>query len=124
MGKRTSPSAATQVLWGGYDGSGGDAIAAGDFGSGELDLAVANFSYNQVMILHGSGAGTFTPAGTYTVGAGPEGIAANDFNGDGKTDLAVNDLNDNTVPLLLGNGDGTFNPVANTHTDDIARPFG
>jgi hypothetical protein len=76
--------AATQVLWGGFNGSGGDAIAVGDFGTGQLDLAVANFSQNQIMILHGQGDGTFTPAGTYLVGAGPEGIAALDFNGDGK----------------------------------------
>jgi hypothetical protein len=122
-GDGTFQPATTQVLWGGFNGSGGDAIAVGDFGTGQLDLAVANFSQNQIMILHGQGDGTFTPAGTYLVGAGPEGIAALDFNGDGKVDLAVNDLNDNTVTLLLGNGDGTFVPVGR-RTDDIARPFG
>jgi hypothetical protein len=123
-GDGTFQPAATQVLWGGTNGSGGDAIAAGDFGTGQVDLAVANFAYNEVMILHGSGDGTFTPAGKYSVGAGPEGIAAIDSNGDGKTDLAVNNLNDGTVALLVGNGDGTFIPVANKYTDDIARPFG
>src|SRR5438132_10243184 len=75
------------------------------------------------MILGGDGHGMFTSAGLYTVGAGPEGIVAADFNGDGKIDIAVNNLNDYSVALLLSNGDGTFVPAAN-RTDDTARPFG
>jgi hypothetical protein len=123
-GDGTFQPAVTQVLWGGFNGSGGDAIAAGDFGTGQVDLAVANFSTAEIMVLHGNGDATFTPAGTYSVGTGPEGIAAMDFNGDGIVDLAVNDLNDNTVALLVGKGDGTFIPVVNRYTDDTARPFG
>jgi hypothetical protein len=110
----------TQRLW---DRDGGDAIAAADFGRGEEDLAVANFSTGEVMILQGHGDGTFMQAGLYRVGAGPEGMVAVDFNRDGRIDIAVNDLNDNTVALLLGNGDATFVPPA-PRTDDAARPFG
>ena len=119
-GDGTFQPAATQQLW---NQSGGDAIVAADFGRGEIDLAVANFSAAQVMILGGDGHGMFTSAGLYTVGAGPEGIVAADFNGDGKIDIAVNNLNDYSVALLLSNGDGTFVPAAN-RTDDAARPFG
>src|SRR5437588_6517902 len=75
------------------------------------------------MIAHSHGDATFTPGEIYTVGAGPEGIVAADFNGDGKIDIAVNNLNDYSVALLLSNGDGTFVPAAN-RTDDAARPFG
>lgn len=119
-GDGTFGSATTQVLWG---GSGGDGIVAADFGNGEQDLAVANFSRGEVMILTGHGDGTFTPAGTYVTGAGPEGIIAADFNGDGKVDVAVNNLNDYTITLLVGKGDGTFVPAVQK-TDDTPRPFG
>jgi hypothetical protein len=112
--------AATQLLW---SQNGGDAIVDADFGNGEVDLAVANFGTNEVIILQGHGDGTFTQAGLYRVGTGPEGMVAADFDRDGKIDIAVNDLNDNTVALLLGNGDGTFVPPAQT-SDDVARPFG
>jgi FG-GAP-like repeat len=116
-------TATTQVLWGSPFGSGGDGIAAADFGNGEQDVAVENFSQGEVMILTGHGDGTFTPAGRYIVGAGPEGIIAADFNGDGKIDVAVNNLNDYTITLLIGKGDGTFAP-AEQKTDDTPRPFG
>ena len=119
-GDGTFQPANTQVLWNQY---GGDAIAAADFGRGEIDLAVANFGTGQVMVLKGNGDGTFSQGNLYAVGAGPEGIVAADFNGDGRVDLAVNDINDNTVTLLLGNGDGTFIPAAQKG-NDATRPFG
>jgi hypothetical protein len=119
-GDGTFQPARTQQLWTHY---GGDAITAADFGRGQIDLAVANFSPGQVMILEGNGDGTFTQAGLYTAGAGAEGIVAVDFNRDGKVDIAVNGINDNTVTLLLGNGDGTFVAPA-VKTDDVTRPFG
>jgi len=112
--------AATQLLW---NGSGGAAIAAGDFGTGQIDLAVANFSTGQIMILLGHGDATFTPADIYRVGAGPESIAAMDFNGDGISDLAIDNINDNTIALLLGKGDGTFVPVVDRAQGRIV-PFG
>ena len=54
----------------------------------------------------------------YAVGSQPEGIAADDFDGDGATDLATANYLMNTVSVLLGNGDGTYEtsvsyPVAN-----------
>jgi FG-GAP-like repeat/Dockerin type I domain len=122
-GDGTFGGATTQVLWGGFYGSGGDGIAVGDFGNGQQDLAVANFSKGEVMVLKGHGDGTFESAGTYTAGDGTEGIVVADFNGDGKLDIAVNNLNDYTVTLLVGNGDGTFVSAAQK-TDDRARPFG
>ncbi|MEY2487516.1 MAG: hypothetical protein QOH39_3164 [Verrucomicrobiota bacterium] len=119
-GQGTFAPAATQQLWKGY---GGDAIVAGDFGRGEIDLAVAHFGNGELMVLHGQGNGHFTAGPIYNVGSGPEGIVAADFNRDGRVDLAVNGLNDCTVALLVGNGDGTFVSAAEK-SDDAARPFG
>jgi hypothetical protein len=119
-GDGTFGPAATQKL---SDRDGGDAILAADFGRGEIDLAVAHFSNNQIMILQGDGRGGFSATGNYMVGNGPEGMVAADFNKDGKIDIAINDLNDYGVAVLLSNGDGTFVPAAN-RANDTARPFG
>jgi hypothetical protein len=104
-------------------GFGPESVAVGDFnGDGKLDLAVVNWSDDNVSILLGNGDGTFTPASTPTVSVGsdPYSLAVGDFNGDGKLDLAVVNFGDNTVSILLGNGDGTFTP-ASTPTVSVAE---
>ena len=90
-------------------------IAAADFTRyGHVDLAVTRSS-GSVAVLLGNGDGTFQPAVDYAVGAGPQGIAIADFNGDGAPDIAVANAGlvngtytGDTVSILLGNGDGTF----------------
>ena len=51
------------------------------------------------------------PRATYTVGAGPEAIAAADLNLDGSADLIT--ANEGTVSVLLNNGNGSFKPAVN-----------
>ena len=110
-----------QTVW---NFNNGDALAVGDFsGTGRLDLAVANFSSNQLRILRGNGDGTFTPAETYGIGEGAEDVKAIDLNGDGVLDLVTCNLNDNTITVLTGNGDGTFVPAVDT-TSDRPLPYG
>ena len=92
----------------------------GDFnGDGVLDLAVANWCGNDLIvsagtesILLGDGTGSFSPAATspITVGDNPSSVAVGDFNGDGNLDLAVANFNDNTVTILKGDGAGNFRP--------------
>jgi hypothetical protein len=87
-------------------------IAAGDFsGNGRIDLAVANATSNDVLVLVGNGNGTFQPPVSYPVGLGPSAIVARDFTGDGHVDLAVVNSSSNDVSVLLGNGDNTFQPA-------------
>src|SRR5439155_1645054 len=97
-------------------GGGGypDSIAVGDFnGDGKLDLAVSNFVSNNVSIFLGNGAGGFSAATNFAVGAGPASVAVGDFNGDGKPDLAVSNLTSNNVSICLGNGAGGFSAARN-----------
>lgn len=64
--------------------------AVADFnGDGKADLAVANYLGNNVLVMLGSGSGTFSAGQSLTTGATPVSIAVADFNGDGKPDMAV-----------------------------------
>ena len=52
----------------------------------------------------------------FSVGVGPDGIAAADLNHDGKIDLVVSNNNfqaPSTVSVLLGKGNGTFKSAVN-----------
>ncbi len=87
------------------------ALTVADFnGDGHPDLAAVNASNNAVVVLVGSGNGTFLPAVSYPTGSAPMDLAVGDFNGDGKLDLVVANATDNSISILRGNGDGTFQP--------------
>jgi hypothetical protein len=86
-------------------------VTVGDFnGDGIVDLAVTNFTSNNVSILLGDGSGGFAqaPGSPIAVGRGAYGVAVGDFNDDGIADLAVTNQRDNNVSILLGNGSGGF----------------
>jgi len=87
-------------------------IAADFNGDGIMDLAVADGTNNQILVMLGNGDGTFQSPVPYQVGAGPSTLVAGDFDGDGKLDIAVGD-SDTGIYVLQGNGDGTF------HVDPI-----
>ena len=94
----------------------------GDFnGDGKLDLAVANFSSNNVSILLGTGTGSFSAATNFAAGTGPFSVAVGDFNGDGKLDLAVANRNSNNVSILLGTGTGSFSAATNFAAGPVSR---
>jgi large repetitive protein len=89
------------------------AIAEGDFGNGQIDLAVADRGFSTITILMGNGDGTFTSEPPIQLGPlndppQPDAIVVGDFTGNGRLDLAVADTQTDDVRLLLGNGDGTF----------------
>jgi hypothetical protein len=95
-----------------YAIGGGYRLVTGDFdGDGKLDVAASDGG-SSVIVTLGKSLGT---ARSFTVGAGPLGLAAADLNGDGKLDLVVANSTSTsttrgTVSVLLGNGDGTFAP--------------
>ncbi len=85
------------------------AIKAGDFnGDGNLDLAVASYNSDAVVIFLEDGKGNFTLASSPSSTIwDPTELAVGDFNGDGHLDLAV--ANSVSVAILLGDGTGNFN---------------
>ena len=89
-------------------------IAVGDFnGDGKADIAAANFVTNDVSILLGNGAGSFSTATNFAAGTAPVSVAVGDFNGDGNADLTVVNVNSHNVSVLLGNGTGSLGAAAN-----------
>src|SRR5439155_24363672 len=78
-------------------------VAMGDFnGDGKPDLAVANSGADNILVLLGSGDGTFQPKANFAAGKNPASIAVGDFNADGISDLVVANRGSNTVSVLLG----------------------
>lgn len=71
--------------------------AAGDLnGDGKLDLVVTNFGSTElypyagsVSVLTGTGAGSFGPPASFTVGAFPDAVGVADVNGDGRLDVVT-----------------------------------
>jgi hypothetical protein len=92
------------------------ALAAGDFGTGKLDLVMAGT--NTVTLLSGNGNGTFAVAPTVATTNGPSLIAAADFNGDGKPDLVT--AGDGNVVVLINNGNGIFHQGASIPVNGVA----
>jgi hypothetical protein len=82
--------------------------AAGDFNrDGFPDMAVANWTSNQVAILLGNAGGTLQPFSNFAASL-PSEVTAADLNRDGRLDLIV--AGGYEGRLFLGNGDGTFSP--------------
>ena len=79
--------------------------------SGNIDLVVADYLSNQIVVLLGNGDGTFEKPTVWTVPL-PIGLAVGDLNGDGKEDLLVVEsagTGAGTLAVFLGQGDGKFN---------------
>jgi hypothetical protein len=91
-------------------------LAAGDWdGDGDLDLAVANFSANSVVVLENDPIGDFTDVQTIFPLLGATGLTSGDWDGDGDLDLAVANFSANTVVVLENDSTGSFTadpPVA------------
>jgi hypothetical protein len=89
-------------------------VAIGDLNSdGKLDLAVADATSGNVVVLPGHGDGTFASGVASNTGQQPVSVAIGDLNGDGKLDLVTADATSNRVSVLLGRGDGTFQAPVN-----------
>ena len=105
-GSAGSPSFAAKVDY--PTGSYAQSVAIGDLdGDGKPDLAVTNYSSNNVSVLRNTGsAGSlgFATKADYPTGTGPQSVAIGDLDGDGKPDLAVTNNSSATVSVLRNTG--------------------
>ncbi len=99
---------ASDLPWGGAW-----SVAAGDFNSdGKADLVITRFNDYDVLVLLGTGSGSFAPGRAYPVERFPKEIVVRDLDGDGDLDLVVNSEEAVGVSVLLGNGKGSFQRMA------------
>lgn len=98
-------------------------VAAGDFDEeGYLDLVVANFFGQELVMLHGNGDGSFQKPSTINddgwIRHFPTSVAMGDFNEDGHLDLVASEFFFR-IHVLLGNGDGTFQDTVDYGNHDL-----
>jgi FG-GAP-like repeat/FG-GAP repeat/Secretion system C-terminal sorting domain len=95
-------------------------------GDGKLDLAVANFSSNNVSVYlntttPGAATPTFTAKTDFTAGFFPPSVSIGDLNGDGKLDLIVVGMVSGGVSVLLNTtSPGATTPSFSAKTDFIS----
>jgi ankyrin repeat protein len=83
-------------------------------GDSALDLAVANYSTDNVSVLMNNGDGTFQAKVDYYSGYGPTSVFCADLDGDSALYIAVANIAGDEVSILENNGDGTF-PIRVNH---------
>jgi hypothetical protein len=90
-----------------------------------MDIVVANNGTDNVMILFGSGYGTFVGQTTYATGNGsqPCWVAVGDFNNDNLFDIVVANSGSNSIGVFLGNGTSTFSSQMTYSTGDHSQPY-
>jgi Bacterial Ig-like domain (group 3)/FG-GAP-like repeat len=88
-------------------------IAADFDQDGNLDFAMMRPANNQVVVMFGDGAGSFSFARSLGVGSTPTAIAAGDFDGNGKIDLAVGQKNGRITLFLKDPTSNTFTTKQN-----------
>jgi predicted nucleotidyltransferase len=101
-------------------------IAVGDFDNDtRLNVVVANNGTNNIMILFGSGYGTFISNKSYSTGNGsyPCAVAVGDFNNDSRLDIVVANSGRSNVGIFLGNGTGTFSNQTTYSTGPDSQPY-
>jgi hypothetical protein len=101
-------------------------IAVGDFDNDtRLDVVVANNGTDNVMVLFGSGYGTFISQTTYSTGYGshPCWVAVGDFNNDSRLDIVVANSGTNNVGIFICNGTGTFSSQMTYSTGLGSQPY-
>ncbi|OLE66625.1 MAG: hypothetical protein AUG09_06560 [Acidobacteria bacterium 13_1_20CM_2_68_7] len=95
-----------------FDFRGPSAVVVDDFDEdGHPDIAVALEGSDNLIVLRGSGDGTFEfpdRFGGRAVGDRPRSMLGGDFDGDGREDLVVVNSRSDNIFLLFGNGDASF----------------
>jgi hypothetical protein len=101
-------------------------ITVGDFDNdSRLDVVVANNGTDNIMVLFGSGYGTFVSHTSHSTGndSYPCSVAVGDFNNDSRLDIVVANSGTNNIGIFLSDGTGTFSNQITYSTDGDSQPY-
>ena len=89
-----------------------------------MDVVVANYDANNIVIFFGNGDGTFQTKVTIFTGSNsnPTAVLIGRINNDTRLDIAVAYDGRSTVGVFLGNGNGTFQSQKTTSTGSSSYP--
>ncbi|CAF1191220.1 unnamed protein product [Rotaria sordida] len=107
-------------------GSAPQHVEARDFNNdGILDIAVANYGSNNIVVLFGVGDGSFLLGTPYQTGpgSGPWGLVIGDFDNDTKLDIAVANHESNNIYIVLGYGQELYGSVTLYSMDFGSQPY-
>ncbi|GAA4038977.1 hypothetical protein GCM10022409_25800 [Hymenobacter glaciei] len=102
-------------------------------GDGRLDIVTANYTSDNIGVLHGQAGGGFAAVSTYSTGAStlPTDVAVADVNSDGRLDIVTANYypstyngGGSTVGVLLGQSGGGFATVSTYPTGAGTEPYG
>ncbi|CAF3725702.1 unnamed protein product [Rotaria sordida] len=108
------------------DGSSPQFVEARDFNyDGKLDIAVANYGTNNIVVLFGFGDGSFLLGTAYQTGHGsaPYVLTTGDFNNDSRLDIAVVNEKSNNIDIFLGYGREPYAGVTSYWTGSGSQPY-
>ena len=95
-------------------------IGAADMNSdGLMDLVVACYSSNSVMVLISEGNGIFYETSVQSVGSEPWMLALGDIDNDGTTDIATANSGNGTASILLNDGNGNIGTAFNYNVGEF-----
>ncbi|CAF0988346.1 unnamed protein product [Adineta ricciae] len=101
-------------------------VIGGDFNKDQrLDIAVANYATNNIVVLLAYSNATFSKQKTYTSDSAfqPNSIGIGQFNNDSYSDIVVGDIVNSFVGIFMGNGDGTFSNLRTYLSDNDMQPI-
>ncbi|MFH1374188.1 MAG: FG-GAP-like repeat-containing protein, partial [bacterium] len=88
-------------------------------GDGDIDVAMAKSSADNVSVLLNQGNAVYSTHSEYSVGDHPRSIFAADFDGDGDLDLATANNNSQDISVIFNDGDGNFGPDSAYPVNDV-----
>ncbi len=108
----------------GYDSFPYSLIVADFNKDNKLDIAVANYGTDNILVFLGYSNGTFTSESIYTTNynSNPSSIAFGDFNNDQQIDIVVANYGNGSIGIFLGHGNGSFSTQITFLIDSQSRP--
>jgi hypothetical protein len=108
----------------GYDSFPYSLIVADFNKDNKLDIAVANYGTDNILVFLGYSNGTFTSESIYTTNynSNPSSIAFGDFNNDQQLDIVVANYGNGSIGIFLGHGNGSFSTQITFLIDSQSRP--